>query len=75
FNADPPQKQFGKNMRYTTSADNKYPEGSIVFAKVAPDLKLLIRKYYQRIYYCAPADDKNGKERVYFERELLTPAS
>lgn len=62
-------------MRYITSADNKYPEGSFVFAKAAPESKLLIKKYYQRIYYCLPEDDKKGKQKVYFERELLPPSS
>lgn len=51
--------------------DNKYPEGAIVTARENPRRKLVILKYNQRIYYCAPAEDQTGKQSVYFERELI----
>ena len=32
--------------------ENKYKEGEEVYAKVNPSLKLIIRRYVDRIYYC-----------------------
>ncbi len=52
--------------------DNKYKEGSAIYANVAPSLKLIIRRYVNRIYYCKVAGDPTLKERVYFERELTS---
>lgn len=57
-------------MAYRANADNIYPEGTIVTAKIHPSLPLVIIKYLQRIYYCAPVDDKQGKQQAYFEREI-----
>jgi len=51
--------------------ENKFKEGEIVRAKVNPTLKLLIRRYVDRIYYCKILEDPTLKELVYFERELL----
>ena len=51
--------------------ENKYKEGEIVYAKVDPGLKLVIRRYVDRIYYCKIQDEPNRKELVYFEREIL----
>ncbi len=50
---------------------NKYMEGEIVYAKVNPDLKLVIRRYVDKIYYCKIQDEPNQKDLVYFEREIL----
>jgi hypothetical protein len=58
-------------MAYRANADNIYPEGTLVTAKIHPSLQLVIIKYLQRIYYCAPVDDKQGKQQAYFEREIL----
>ena len=49
---------------------NKYREGEVVYAKINPSLKLLIRRYVDRIYYCKIQKDPTQKELVYFEREL-----
>lgn len=51
------------------SQENKYKEGTIVYAKANPSLKLKIRRYVHRIYYCRVQEDPE-KELVYFEREL-----
>ncbi len=51
--------------------ENIFPIGSEVFAKVNPDLKLTIRKYLKRIYYCTISNDPSRKELVYYERELI----
>ena len=57
-------------MSYHTNTDNIYELGAQVTAKVDPALKLIIVKYYQRIYYCAEADNPSGKHLAYFENEL-----
>lgn len=48
-----------------------YRPGDVVFANVNPTLKLVVRRYIDRIYYCKIQDDPEAKELVYFERELL----
>lgn len=51
--------------------ENKYPEGALVYAKVRPNLKLAVRRYVKRIYYCTILEHPQEKELVYFERELI----
>ena len=51
--------------------ENKYKEGDVVFSKMDPTLKLVIRRYVKRIYYCKIQEDPGRKELVYFERELM----
>ena len=51
--------------------ENTFPIGSEVFAKVNPDLKLIIRQYLKRIYYCTVMGNPFQKDLVYFERELI----
>ena len=58
-------------MRREINDDNLYKEGTIVFAKVAPELKLVIRKYRQRIYYCAELEHPDQNDYAYFEKELV----
>ncbi len=60
-------------MSYKTNTDNIYKEGTIISAKVRPDEKLLIMKYYQRTYYCAVVGDAARKQLAFFERELIPP--
>jgi hypothetical protein len=52
--------------------ENKYKEGEEVYAKVNPSLKLIIRRYVDRIYYCKIKEDPTRKELVYFEREIMS---
>jgi hypothetical protein len=52
--------------------ENKYKEGDVVYAKINPALKLVIRRYIDNIYYCKIQEDLNRKELVYFERELAS---
>jgi hypothetical protein len=49
---------------------NKFEDGKIVQAKERPEINLVIRRYYKRIYYCTVQADPTQKERVYFENEL-----
>ncbi|MGB3183521.1 MAG: hypothetical protein WBB45_19180 [Cyclobacteriaceae bacterium] len=48
----------------------KYSPGEIIFSKVDPGVKLKIRRYVNRIYYCRFVDDPDRKEVVLFEREI-----
>jgi|GEM_PF-605961 len=54
---------------------NKFKEGEVVYAKINPELLLVIRRYVDRIYYCRIQADPTQKEHVYFERELIAGAS
>jgi hypothetical protein len=54
--------------------DNKYKEGETVFAVENPNLKLVIRRYVDKIYYCTVFDQPEAKEKVYFERDLYNLA-
>ena len=51
--------------------NNKFKEGEVVFAKINPELKLVVRRYIDQIYYCKVQGDPGQKEHVYFERELM----
>jgi len=55
--------------------ENKFKEGEVVCAQVNPGLKLIIRRYVDRIYYCKIQDEPGRKELVYFEREIMPFAS
>ncbi len=50
--------------------ENKFAEGSVVFALATPEIKLVIRRYVDRVYYCKLQADPEQPELVYFEREL-----
>ena len=50
---------------------NKYNAQDVVAAKKNPELKLVIRRYIDQVYYCKVQDDPEAKELVYFERELV----
>jgi hypothetical protein len=60
-------------MSYQTNEDNVYAVGTFITAKEAPAVELKITKYYQRIYYCSIVGNDTAKQKVYFERELVTP--
>lgn len=60
-------------MSYINHTDNIYAVGAIVTAKSAPDLKLKVVKYFNRIYYCEITSDAAAKPLAYFERELIEP--
>jgi hypothetical protein len=50
--------------------DNKFMEGTEVFAKANPSTALIIRRYLDKIYYCKVKEDPTQEEQVYFEREI-----
>jgi hypothetical protein len=51
---------------------NKFSEGEIVFERINPGQKLLVRRYVNRLYYCMVEDFPNRKDLVFFERDLMT---
>jgi hypothetical protein len=50
---------------------NKFKEGDTVYAKAFPGVKLMIRRYVHRIYYCRDQENSANREMAYFERELM----
>jgi len=62
-------------MNINDQTDNIYQAGTILAAKVNPGLKLVIKRYYHRIYYCAIVNEPDKKHFAYFERELIPPVS
>ncbi len=58
---------------YLTGMDNIYEEGSFIHPKERPEVKLIIKRYLQRIYFCEDVNDPTHKMLAYFERELIAP--
>ena len=54
--------------------ENVFKEGETVYARAYPQVKLIIRRYVDKIYYCRVKEDSSQDERVYFERELTNLA-
>jgi hypothetical protein len=52
--------------------ENKHQIGEVVFAKVAPKLRLIVAAYKDRIYYCSIENEPKKKHLAYFERELVS---
>jgi hypothetical protein len=50
--------------------ENKFAEGSRVFALENPLVELVVRRYVDRVYYCKLVNDPEHRDMVYFEREL-----
>ena len=48
-------------IKNVTVVENKYKEGEVVRAKVDLTLKLVIRRYVDRIYFCKIQEDPNRK--------------
>lgn len=51
--------------------ENRFEAGDTVYAKVNPDVRLVVRRYVDRIYYCRFPDEPDRKEVVFFQRELM----
>jgi hypothetical protein len=59
-------------MRNKNLKDNIYQEGTFITAKDNPELRLVITKYCQRIYYCSDFADES-RRFAYFEHNLIAP--
>jgi hypothetical protein len=55
--------------------ENRYEAGAVITAKENPAQKLVINRYYHRIYYCYKDGDQTKKLLAYFEHELLPPVA
>lgn len=47
-----------------------FKEGETIHPKLNPALKMVIRRYMDRIYYCQDPEDPSRKEFAFFEREI-----
>ncbi len=50
---------------------SKFKESDTVYTKVNPEVKLMVRRYVSRIYYCRFSDKPDRKEVALFKRELV----
>ncbi|MEQ8532822.1 MAG: hypothetical protein RIB86_13305 [Imperialibacter sp.] len=50
--------------------ENKFTEGTTVYALAHPNKKLIIKRYIKRIYYCTSPAYPDQKDMVFYEREL-----
>ncbi len=55
--------------------ENKCKDGDVLYPLEDPSLKLTIRRYVDKIYYCTVQKDPDSNDRVYFERELPADAA
>jgi uncharacterized protein YodC (DUF2158 family) len=49
----------------------KYKAGEIVKERIRPSQKLLVKRYFDGMYYCAILEHASLKLLVFFERELM----
>jgi hypothetical protein len=49
----------------------KFKEGEIVYERVRPSQRLVVRNHVGMIYYCIAEEHPDRKELVFFERELI----
>jgi len=54
------------------NSGNKFKEGEVVYDKMRPDQKLVVKRFVSNVYYCAIPDEANRKDLVFFERELIS---
>jgi hypothetical protein len=54
--------------------ENKYKEGSVVYDLKNPAVKMIIRRYLDRIYYCQTEVHSDKPDMVFFEREITDQA-
>ncbi|WP_236978263.1 hypothetical protein [Membranihabitans maritimus] len=50
--------------------ENIFKEGDYVCDKTNPNIKLIVRRYVDRIYYCKVVNNPLHKDLVFFEREI-----
>ncbi len=51
--------------------ENKYKEGDIVYERIRPSQKLIVKLVLYNVYYCQPEESKK-RELVFFERDLAS---
>ncbi len=55
--------------------ENTYKEGEVVYERIRPTQKLIVKRYACNLYYCQAEENTRQKELVYQERELMSSAS
>lgn len=55
--------------------ENKYKEGEVVFERIRPNQKLVVKRFTHNMYYCKVQENPNRKDLVYLERELTSISS
>ncbi len=55
--------------------EKAYKEGEVVYERIRPAQKLIIKRYACNLYYCQAEESTNRKELVYQERELMSSSS
>ncbi len=58
-------------MKAPINNDNIYTVGTVIYARQNPTIKLVIKSYKARIYYCEAIDSERKTTKAYFEHELL----
>lgn len=51
--------------------DSKYKAGEIVKERIRPSQQLVVKSFFDGIYYCGILEHASAKLLVYFERELM----
>lgn len=54
--------------------ENKYKEGEVVCEKTNPNVRLVVKRYLNNIYYCKIQWDDEQEELALLEREIETVA-
>jgi hypothetical protein len=52
--------------------EKKYKDGDIVEERIRPGQKLIVSHFSRHVYYCKVQENKNRKELVYFEGDLIS---
>ncbi len=51
--------------------ENKFDDGQLVYAKAYPEVKLIVKRGVDRMYYCKVESQPTLKSLVYFEQDLV----
>jgi len=54
---------------------NTFKEGEVVYERIRPAQKLIVKRYASNLYYCQAEESTHRKELVYKERELMSTRS
>ncbi len=50
--------------------ENKFKDGEIVYERIRPNQKLVVKRFFKGVYHCTADERTNGKELFYFEGDL-----
>ena len=52
--------------------ENTYKAGDVVYERIRPTQKLIVKRYASNMYYCQAEENSHRKELVFQERELMS---